>query len=178
VILTWSAVTLNIYGNPTVVDHYNVYRGNFPDFVPSDGFNLLGQVPASGSPTFTHLGGAVTPDNGYYLVSAVDSNGLSSGLGSDLPAGIVALDVRPSTTPGMIRLSWPAVGLTVSGQAARISHYKLHGATIPVPRQSLSAANLLQDNITSTFIDVPDPAVTRYYYSVVVVDERGNVSPY
>jgi len=178
VILTWSAVTLNIYGNPTVVDHYNVYRGNFPDFVPSDGFNLLGQVPASGSPTFTHLGGAVTPDNGYYLVSAVDSNGLSSGLGSDLPAGIVALDVRPSTTPGMIRLSWPAVGLTVSGQAARISHYKLHGATIPVPRQSLSAANLLQDNITSTFIDVPDPVVTRYYYSVVVVDERGNVSPY
>ena len=177
-VLTWSAVTLNIYGNPTVVDHYNVYRANFPDFVPSDGFNLLGQVPASGSPSYTHIGGAITPDNGFYLVSAVDTNGLSSGLGADLPAGIVALQIQPSPTAGMIRLSWPAAGLTVTGQAARISHYELHGATTPVPRSSISSVNLLQDNLTDTFIDVPNPAVPRYYYNVIVVDTRGNLSPY
>jgi len=177
-VLTWSAVTLDIYGNPTTVDHYNVYRGNFADFIPSDGFNLLGQVPASGSPSFTHTGGAAAPDNGFYLVSAVDANGFSSGLGADLPAGIVALNVAPSPTPGMIRLSWPAASLTVTGQAAHISHYRLHGATTPVPRSSLSAGNLLQDNISTTFFDVPDPGVTRYYYNVVVVDSRGNISPF
>jgi hypothetical protein len=178
VVLTWSAVTVDIYGNPTTVDHYNVYRGNFPDFIPSDGFNLLGQVPASSSPTFTHSGGAVTPDNGFYLVSAVDTNGLSSGLGADLPAGIVALDVRPSPTPGMLRLSWPAVGVTVTGQPARISHYRLHGASTPVPRYSLTAGNLLQDNISGTFVDIPTPAGARFYYNVIVVDARGNISPY
>ncbi|MCI0410761.1 MAG: C25 family cysteine peptidase, partial [Acidobacteria bacterium] len=178
VILTWSAVTLDIYGNQTVVDHYNVYRGNFPDFTPSDGFNLLGQVPASSSPSFTHTGGAVTPDNGFYLVSAVDTNGLSSGLGADLPAGIVALDVQPASTPGMIRLSWPAASLTVTGQPARISHYKLHGATTPVPRFVVTAGNLIQDNITGTFVEIPTPADARYYYNVIVVDARGNLSPY
>ncbi|HEU5182492.1 MAG TPA: C25 family cysteine peptidase [Candidatus Polarisedimenticolia bacterium] len=177
-ILSWPAVTQNIYGNATTINHYNVYRSNFPSFIPSDGFNLLAQVPASSNPSYTHTGGAVTPDDGYYLVSAVDNFGFSSGLGADLPAGILTLSVAPSPTPGMLRLSWPAVTVTVTGKPANISYYRLHGATIPVPRSAANAGNLIMDNLTGTSVDVPAPGSARFYYTVLVVDTRGNLSPY
>ncbi len=177
-VLSWSAVSQNIYGNATMIDHYNVYRANFPSFVPSDGFNLLAQVPASPTPGYTHIGGVNAADNGYYLVSAVDNFGFASGLGTDLPAGILALTVTPSPTPGMLRLSWPAVTATVSGKAATISYYRLHGATTPVPRSSANAGNLMMDNLVGTSVDVPDPGTAKFYYTVLVVDSRGNLSPY
>jgi hypothetical protein len=176
-VLSWPAVTENIYGNPTTIDHYNVYRSNFPSFVPSDGFNLLAQVPSS-SPSYTHLGGAVTADDGYYLVSAVDNFGFSSGLGADLPEGILSLTIAPSPTPGMLRLTWPAVTITVSGKAAHISNYRLYGATTPVPRSATNAGNLMMDNLVGTSVDVPDPGSAKFYYTVLVVDSRGNLSPY
>jgi len=176
--LTWSRVNPSIYGNPTVVGHYNIYRGSSPTFVPSNSLNRIGQVSDSPSPSFLQSGGAVTPDNGYYLVSAEDLDGYASGLGGDLPAGILALDVAPSPTAGMIRLSWPSVTLTGIGQPARIDHYRLYGGSTPVPRSSIGPAVLLQDNILQTFVDVPDPAAQRFYYNVIVQDERGNLSPY
>lgn len=177
-VLAWSAVTTNIYGNPTTVDHYNVYRNSTPVFVPSDTVNRIAVVPAGASPSFTHAGGALTADDGYYLVSAMDSDGFASGLGSDLPGGIADLVLEPSATPGYIRLSWSPVSVTVKGDPARISHYALYGSTAPLPRRLVGPTNLLQDNLMVTFVEVPDPAVTAYYYNVIVVDERGNLSPY
>lgn len=177
-VLTWSPVTTDINGNPIVINHYNVYRGSTPDFVPSNSVNRLAQVPASGSPSYTHLSGVLAPDNGYYLVSAEDFDGVASGLGGDLPAGILALTVAPSPTPGMLRLSWPVVTQTVTGQPARISHYTLYGASTPLPRSAISVGNLMQDNILGTSLDVADPVDQKFFYNVIVVDERGNLSPY
>jgi len=177
-VLAWSAVTTNIYGNPATVDHYNVYRDGNPAFIPADSVNRIAVVPAGASPSFTHAGGALTADDGFYLVSAVDSDGFASGLGSDLPGGIADLVLQPSTTPGYIRLSWSPVTLTVAGNPANISHCTLYGSTAPLPRRLVGPGNLLQDNLTATFVEVPDPAVTMYYYNVIVVDTRGNLSPY
>ncbi len=177
-VLTWSAVTTNIYGNPATVDHYNVYRGSDPAFVPNDSTNLIAAVAATATPGFTHTGGALTADNGFYLVSAVDTAGFASGLGADLPAGILDLSLAPSPTAGFWRLSWSPVSVTVSGGPANISHYTLYGASTPVPRSLVGAGTLLQDNLTGNFVDVPDPTAARYYYNVIVVDTRGNLSPY
>lgn len=177
-ILSWGAVTTDIYGNPATVDHYNVYRDSDPAFIPSDTANRIAVVPATASPSFTHSSGALTADSGFYLVSAVDSGGFASGLGGDLPAGIADLFLQPSTTPGYLRLSWSPVTLTVTGRPAFISHYALYGSTQPVPRHLLGPGNLIQDNLTGTSLEVPDPDVTLYYYSLIVVDSRGNLSPY
>jgi hypothetical protein len=177
-VLTWSRVTTNIYGNPTAVDHYNIYRGSTPTFVPSNSVNRIGQIPDAPNPSFTHSAGALAPGDGYYLVSAEDLFGNASGLGGDLPAGIVTLAVAPASTPGQLRLSWPAVTLTVTGQAAHISHYRLYGSTSPVPRSAINPTLLIQDNIFQTFVEIPTPADPRFYYNLIVVDDRGNLSPY
>jgi hypothetical protein len=177
-VLSWGAVLFNIYGNPAVVDHYNVYRASDPAFIPSDAVNRIAVVPASPSPSFTHTGGALTPDPGYYLVSATDSEGYSSGLGGDLPAGILDLRLQTSPTPGMLRLTWSPASVTVTGGPAWIDHYTLYGSTLPVSRRQIGPGNLLQDNILTAFIDVPDQPGPRYYYNVIVVDRKGNLSPY
>ncbi|HEV8337327.1 MAG TPA: C25 family cysteine peptidase [Candidatus Polarisedimenticolia bacterium] len=177
-VLSWGAVTTNIYGNPTVVDHYSVYRGNTPTFVPSDALNRIAVVPASPSPGYTHSGGATTPDAGFYLVSASDSDGFSSGLGGDLPSGIPNLQVAPSPNAGMIRLSWTPVTTTVTGKPTSIDHYTVYGSNSVLPRRSIGPASLLIDGVTGSFVDVPDPAGARYYYNVIAVDPRGNLSPF
>jgi hypothetical protein len=66
----------------------------------------------------------------------------------------------------------------VTGQPARISHYTLYGASTPLPRSAISPGNLMQDNLLGTSIDVPDPVDQKFFYNVIVVDERGNISPY
>jgi peptidase C25-like protein/fibronectin type III domain protein len=176
-LLTWSAVTTNIIGGPASVDHYNVYRGNSPTFVPST-TNRIAVVAATSSPSYLHSGGALLPDDGYYLVSAIDLDGFASGLGSDLPAGVQGLLVQASPTAGMLRISWPAVTTTVSGGLARIDHYTLYGSTGPLPRRLIGPGSLLLDNLTGPFIDVPIPSSGGYFYNLVVVDSRGNLSPY
>ena len=132
-ILSWGAVTTNIYGNPAVVDHYNVYRGSDPTFIPSNTLNRIAVVPAGPSPSFTHMGGALTADAGYYLVSATDADGFSSGLGSDLPTGILDLHVDFSPTPGMLRLTWTPPAVTMGGQPASIDHYTLYASPSRYP---------------------------------------------
>jgi len=177
-VLSWGAVFSNIYGNPTVVDHYNVYRGDTPVFVPADGVNRIAMVPATATPQYTHAGGALAPDSGFYLVSAVDTDGFSSGLGADLPAGISNLTVALSPTAGMLRLSWTPVTTTVTGKPASIAHYAVYASASALPRRSIGPASLLQDNLTGSFVDVPIPAGVRFYYNVIVVDARGNLSPF
>jgi hypothetical protein len=177
-LLTWSAVTTNILGGPTTVNHYNVYRGSTPTFVPSNSTNRIAMVPATANPFFLHSGGALLPDNGFYLVSAIDLDGFASGLGGDLPAGTKSLLVAPSPTPGMLRISWPAVTTTVSGLPAQVDHYTLYGSPAALPRRLIGPSNLLMDNLSGLFVDVPTPPDGLYFDNLVVVDARGNLSPY
>jgi hypothetical protein len=75
VLLTWDPVTTDAAGNTEVVDHYEVYRGIDPDFVPdkAGGSNRIG---TSLTESFSDLGAAGDPEPLYfYLVSAVDADG-------------------------------------------------------------------------------------------------------
>jgi hypothetical protein len=89
-VLSWSAVTVDIYGKPESVDLYEIYRGTSPLFVPAVG-NRIG---TSTSPSFTDedalMGGM--PDY-HYLVRAVDLDGNGGGLGGQLPDGIADLRI-------------------------------------------------------------------------------------
>src|SRR5262249_23674998 len=40
IVLSWSAVTTNIYGKPATISKYEVYRGTTPTFIPAPG-NLI-----------------------------------------------------------------------------------------------------------------------------------------
>ncbi len=71
--LAWSAVTENIIGQPIVVDHYIVYRGDDPAFSPGAPDSIGGTVGTSYDDPTAALKDTVT--NHYYVVRAVDGSG-------------------------------------------------------------------------------------------------------
>ncbi|GAB4372560.1 MAG: hypothetical protein Kow0062_08990 [Acidobacteriota bacterium] len=75
--LSWDAVTTDAAGQPETVDHYRIWRGTAPDFVPdkAGGSNEIG---TSTTEEFVDLGAGDPPQTYYYLVSAVDAAGLES----------------------------------------------------------------------------------------------------
>ena len=72
--LSWAPVSTDFFGNGESTDHYRIYRGTTPDFVPDrvGGSNLLG---TSTTESFTDLGAGSDGVSYYYLVSAVDASG-------------------------------------------------------------------------------------------------------
>ena len=74
--LSWSPVTENTGGNPLVVDHYTVYRGDDPDFLPGPGDS----VGSTADTVYIDLTAAVkdTSVNHHYIVKAVDPGGAKS----------------------------------------------------------------------------------------------------
>ena len=72
-LLSWGEVTTDIFGNPKTIDHYEIHRGETPDFQPS-GATLIGSPTVA---SFTDVGAAGTgaPDY-HYLVRAVDAAGV------------------------------------------------------------------------------------------------------
>jgi hypothetical protein len=173
--LSWSRPTVDIYGRPTTVTGYRVYKGTTPGFKPFSGppYATIG----SGTQTsFTDAGAGGSPSGAYYLVVAVDVNGFVSGAGRDLPNGIAAMTVAwlGSST---VRLSWPAVTTDVSGAATLISHYQVHRMDRPIGRQGLGTTTLFMDNVAGTSVDLPVLSGATYF-SVLAVDNRGNLSPF
>ena len=81
-ILTWSRPTLDIYGRPTTVVRYDIYRGTSVSFQPF-GSSPLATILDGAITTYVHTGAAGQPGNAYYLVTATDVNGLVSGAGPD-----------------------------------------------------------------------------------------------
>lgn len=173
-LLTWSAVTTDIYGKAETVANYEVYRGTTPDFLPSPG-NRIG-VPAT--PTFTDEGAIAAPATYHYLVRAVDNQGNVGGLGRQLPNGTDVLLVNPSATPGNVVLSWPAVTTDFDGNATTIVRYDVYGASTPFSRDAIrnQSISVVGTSTTPSVEIVPLPG--SQYYSVLAVDARGNLSPF
>jgi fibronectin type 3 domain-containing protein len=174
-VLTWSRPLVDIYGRPTTVAGYRVYRGTTPGFLPfaSPSYAVIDD-PARTS--FTDAGAASASSAYYYLVTAVDAGGLESGAGRDLPNGTTSLSVV-LLDPSTARLSWSAVTTDVRGLPTVISHYQVHRMDRPVGRASLGSNTLFMDNVTSTSVDLPVLSGTTYF-TVLAVDNRGNVSPF
>lgn len=174
--LTWEAVTTDIYGKPTTIAYYEVFRGTAPDFVPDAGTRI--GTPAG--PSFTDVGamGSGTPSY-HYLVRAVDGDGNVGGLGYQLPNGIDALQVAKSGTVGYLTLSWPAVTVDFDGRPTRISHYDVYAADHPFTRADVRDGTVpkVAGPVAGSAVDVAI-AAGSWYYSVLVVDARGNVSAF
>jgi fibronectin type 3 domain-containing protein len=176
IVLNWTRPTVDIYGRPTTVVAYRVYRGTTPNFQVSAG-SLLATINDGSVVTYTHTGGATLAGNSYYLVTAQDAAGLISGAGRELSNGTGDMTVT-ITAPSTVHLQWTAVTSDVQGLPTLLDHYQIHVTSTPVGRGNLGPATLFMDNVTATSLDVTLPAGSRFYISVLTVDNRGNLSPF
>jgi len=116
------------------------------------------------------------PGDAYYLVTAIDLAGLVSGAGRELPSGIGSLAVGVPAA-GFVRLSWSGVTTDMQGLPTIVDHYQIHMSTKPLPRSSLGSSTLLMDNVRALSVDLSAPN-GPLYFSVIAVDDRGNLSPF
>jgi hypothetical protein len=170
--LEWNAVDVDLYGLPVSVTEYEIFRGLSPGFVP-DLDTPLATVAAPDT-TYRDLGAAGNGTDFYYLVRAIDAQGFASSVGRDLPDGISDLHVEFQGNTA--ELSWTAVTETVGGWPTSVAVYEIHGATAPLARSGISPATLLGTTGGTSFLHVPP--VADFYYTVLVVDVRGDVSPF
>ncbi len=172
-VLSWGAVTTDIYGKPETVANYEVYRGTTVDFIPS----LANRIGTPTAPTFTDVNALAPPARYYYLVRAMDGDGNGGGLGFDVPAGISALTVVKGGDP-TISLSWPAVTTDFSGRPTRIASYEVYASASPFTRAQIRDGIVpLLTTVTGVSLVITPPAGAQYY-SVIVVDTRQNRSPF
>jgi hypothetical protein len=176
-VLSWPAVTTNIYGKPTTIARYEVYRGTTPDFVPGPG-NKIGQPTLA---TFTDNGALGNGTNYYWLVRAVDTSGNLGGLGNQLPNGVdtLTLSKTPNGLGGYtLGFTWPAVTSDFDGNPLAIHHYEVYATDHPFSRADVNngLVPLLASPATAAF-SVTAPAASQYY-SVLAVDARGNKSSF
>jgi len=173
-LLTWNAVTADIYGKPETVAHYEVHRGLTVDFVPGPA-TLLGTTVA---PTFTDPDSLEPGDPDYhYLVRAIDAEGNPGGLGHNLPDGIRDLALGKGPGSDLI-LSWTAVTLDFGGEPTTVTRYDVYAAAAPFTRADIRDGNVpLLTSTAGTTVQIA-PAAGSWYYSILAVDARGNESPF
>jgi hypothetical protein len=176
--LTWDAVTQDIYGKPATIAYYEIFRGTTPTFVPGPG-NKIGQVAA---PPFLNLGAnSIAAPAYHYLVRAVDTAGNVGGLGNQLPNGIdlITLSKTPDGMGGKILgITWSPVTTDFDGKPLVIDHYEVYASPNKFNRTDirLGAVPLVASPVTASFSETT--ATANRYYSVIVVDDRGNRSPF
>jgi hypothetical protein len=174
-LLSWGAVTTDIYGKPLAVDHYEVYRGTTPQFTPE----VANRIGTSASQSFTDPGAAALGQPDYhYLVRAVDSAGTGGGLGHQLPHGIGDLTIQRSLASSIL-ISWSPVTTDFDDEPIEISHYELYAADAPFSRADIRdglVPALSESIITTSIVVIVEPQ--SRYYSVLAVDSRGNKSPF
>lgn len=174
--LTWGAVTEDIYGKPTTVAQYEVFRGSTMQFVPSPA-TLVGSTATTSYVDGGELAGGPTR---YYLVRALDDEDNPGGLGRQLPMGTAALVVgRSSLTPGNVVLGWPAVTTDFDGNPTTIVGYEVYASDQPFDREDIQSGAtgppLWSGPGNSCELT---PAAQSRFYSVLVIDVRGNRSPF
>ncbi len=177
-VLTWAAVTTDIYGKPTAIASYEVFRGTTPVFVSGPG-NKIGQPVTA---TFTDPGAlSFANPNYHYLVRAIDVNGNVGGTGNQLPNGIDTLTIS-KTPDGLggytLALTWPAVTTDFDGLPLSIQHYEVYGKSTPFTRADIAngLVPLLASPASASFGVTAPPS--SQYYSVLAVDARGNKSSF
>jgi fibronectin type 3 domain-containing protein len=174
-VLTWTRPMVDIYGRPTTVTGYKVYRGQTPGF-PVSGATPLAIIGSGSTTAYTDVQALLSPAAYYYLVTAVDAQGLTSGGGRELPNGISDLAVSMPSTD-LIRLSWTPPTTDFQGFGTLIGHYQVHVTPAPASRGSLNTSTIVLDNVAGPPVDLALPGNPRFI-SVIAVDNRGNLSPF
>jgi fibronectin type 3 domain-containing protein len=172
--VSWTAPATDIYGAPTSIASYRVYRGTTPTFVVGPS-SLIATLTGAASTVLHDRNAWNSPTTYYYLVTAVDTHGFASGAGRELPLGITQLEVT-SAGGGMLQLTWPPVTQDVTGALTAIDHYEVYTDTQPLNRGRIDLLTPVSST-TGTTAQVPEGAGTRFI-SVIVVDARGNKSPF
>lgn len=163
--LSWDPVLIDASGNTESVDHYKVYRGNAPDFVPdkTGGSNLIG------SPTsefFSDTDAILDADSWYYLISAVDGDGNESNTDDSL---ITTLPVLSGFwTDTSIEVSWTAAAPGGDVVAYRVYYGKGTGDYEFVDDVGLATSH----SLTGLQLSV------NWYVAVTAVDVNGNETPF
>lgn len=173
-VLTWGAVTTDVYGKPLSTHHYEVYRGTTPQFVPAP----ANRIGTSTTPSYTDVGALIAAAPQYhYLVRALDADDTVGGLGNQLPNGIRELRVSQLVANSVL-ISWPAVTTDFDDDPLTISHYELYASDTPFSRADIrDGMPPLMSSITGLSVSLSGQGASRYY-SVLAVDARGNKSPF
>ena len=159
--LSWEAVLLDAAGHPEVVDHYNVYRGVAPNFVP-DKFSFTNRIGTTPSVTYDDLGVAEDGINYYYKVGAVDSEGHESNLQASLVTTAPVLS--GDWTHSSIDVDWTSAEPSDEVASYRVYYGKGSGAYESVEEVGLATST----SLTSLELDV------AWYVAVTAVDGNGN----
>ncbi len=173
--LLWTPPATDVYGGPAALSSFTIYRDGVPGFTPGPANELVTIAdPAAG--TYLDLGAHSDPGNYYYLVGATDDRGFASGLGRQLPSGIADLDL--SAGGGSIMFTWSQPSVDVDGNPTLVGHYELYADPLPVGRARTGSLAPALPFISSTTASLPIPPGSLQYYTVIVVDVRGNRSPF
>jgi hypothetical protein len=163
--LTWPPVTLDIMGRAETIDHYKIYRGDVPTFIPdkSGGSNLIG---TSTSESFVDSL-PMTDENPYfYIVTAVDAGGNEA---NAKPAIIETLPVLSGHwTRTTIELSW-----TDAAPLSEVVGYRVYYGKAPGQYEHVDDVGL---NTLHTLLGL-EPLV-NWYIAITVIDSNGNESSF
>ncbi len=162
-VLSWQPVATDVTGVADSVPKYRVYSTSSADFVPAVA-NRIGEPTTSG---FSHAGAFSSPNDYYYLVSAVDDGNIEGNRRSTKvkPAPIVSL----SHQGGNGALTWaPAL------PQAEVAGYHVFWGTSSLAYQSSFDVG---SGITTANFGPLSPGST-YYATVLAIDPQGNLSPF
>ena len=175
IMLSWSRVDLDIYGRPAAVSEYRIFSSVVSPLFSLEEANRIASVPDAPAPSYRHVGAAAGPETRFYLVLTRDADGFDSTSGLALPASVLDLQVV-RLGGGLLRLSWSPVTIDRQGNPLAIDHYTVHGSPQPFSRADTELMTPLASFVTATTVDLPEGA--EAYFSVLAVDNRGNVSPF
>ena len=163
--VSWAAVTADASGTAEAVDHYNVYRGTTPDFVPdrSGGSNRIGT-----SLTLEFLDAGVLADglDAYYRVSAVDASGNEGG--TMIPTVMAPPVLSGFWTDTTIELDW-----TDATPADQVSSYRVYYGKTSAAYEFVDDVGLAKVHSLSGL-----ELFVNWYISVRAVDQNGNESEF
>lgn len=163
--LTWDAVNFDVTGGAETIDHYNVYRGLTPGFVPdkAGGSNLIGTSPTA---AFTDAGVAADANAYHYLITAVDTAGNESDSKDSLVSTLPVLS--GFWTNSTIELDWTAAAPAGDVVSYRVYYGRDSGFYEFVDDVGLNTSHSLSGL----------QAFVNWYAAVTVVDSNGNESPF
>ena len=176
--LTWTPPSQTVWGTGTTLTAIEVYGSTAgPAFALTSGNRLASLGPTAAQ--WTHGGqGTVAPNpRWYYSVVAVDSTGLRSAGGDELPDGIGDLRVS-RLSASQLRLSWSEVERAVDGRPLEIFSYNLYGRASNLPRSACGDANRLLADIPpaggTVEVTLSTPAGSYYTWQVLAEDWHGS----
>jgi hypothetical protein len=163
VALSWTSVSADVAGGTETIDHYNIYRGTTPDFVPDlvGGSNLIGSSPTA---SFSDPGAALDNFDYYYRVTAVDADGNESN--SKAP-----LVTTPPTLSGFWTNTSIEIDWTDADPIANVFGYRVyHGP------KSGEYDTVVDVNLVTTHSLGGLPLFKNRYIVVTAIDDDGNES--